>query len=215
MSLPVLLIGNKNYSSWSLRPWLLLRHFEVAFEERRLPLDTPEFQVEIARWSPARRVPVLIDGEERIWDSLAICETVNERWLAGAGWPRDGRARAQARAITCEMHSGFASLRTEMPMNVRREPRAVQLSTAAKADCARVFAIWGECLQRSGGPWLFGDFSIADTFYGPVAWRFRGYGLMVPEPAARLQHALLSHPGMVEWELAARAEVEHLPQDEL
>ena len=215
MSPPVLLIGNKNYSSWSLRPWLLLRHFEVDFEERRLPLDTPQFHAQIKRWSPARRVPVLIDGEERIWDSLAICETVNERWLSGAAWPRGHGARAHARAVSCEMHSGFAAMRAEMPMNVRRDPRAVQLSVAAKADCARVFALWGECLQRSGGPWLFGQFSIADAFFAPVAWRFRGYDTAVPETATPLQDALLAHPGMQEWERAARAEVEHLAQDEL
>lgn len=215
MSSPVLLIGNKNYSSWSLRSWLLLRHFEVDFEERRLPLDTAEFNAEIERWSPARRVPVLIDGDERIWDSLAICESVNERWLAGAGWPTDPRARAHARAVSCEMHSGFTAMRTEMPMNVRRDPRAVQLSAAASADCARVFSIWGECLQRHGGPWLFGKFSIADAFYAPVAWRFRGYNVAVPGPAAPLQEALLAHPAMQEWEYASRAEVEHLAQDEL
>ena len=214
MSLPLLLIGNKNYSSWSLRPWLLLRHFDIQFEERRVPLDTPEFQAEIGRWTGARRVPVLRDGAETIWDSLAIVETVNERWLDGVGWPTAPAARAHARSIVCEMHSGFSAMRKEMPMNVRRVPRAVSLSAAAQSDCARVQAIWAECLQASGGPWLFGAFSIADAFYAPVAWRFRGYASDITADSAPLQSALLAHPGMGEWSDAAHSEREHLSQDE-
>ncbi|MEO6103212.1 MAG: glutathione S-transferase, partial [Pseudoxanthomonas sp.] len=121
MAPPILVIGNKNYSSWSLRPWLLLRHFGVEFEERRLLLDTPEFQREVGHWSPTARVPVLVDDGLTVWDSLAICEYANEQWLSGAGWPPERSARAQARAAAAEMHSGFAALRTQLPMNSHRQ----------------------------------------------------------------------------------------------
>lgn len=215
MSRPQLLIGNKNYSSWSLRPWLLLRHFEVDFEERRLPLDTPEFRAEIAKWTPSLRVPVLRFGDQSIWDSLAICEAINERWLSGAGWPDSRSSRALARAVSCEMHSGFAAMRNEMPMNLRRDPRPVQLSESAQADCTRVQAIWSDCLQRSGGPWLFGGFSIADAFYAPVVWRFRSYAIATRGAARHYSQALLVHPAMRAWQSDALAESERLPQDDL
>jgi len=215
MTEPVLLIGNKNYSSWSLRPWLLLKHFNVAFREEKLRLDTPEFASKIGDWSGARRVPVLRDGTLSVWDSLAICEFINERWLQGRGWPADLAARSFGRAIASEMHSGFAAMRTEMPMNVRRPPRVVALSANAQIDVQRVQQIWMSSLQRFGGPWLLGEFSIADAFYAPVAWRFHGYASAVAAPALEYLEALIAHSSMQQWASAAHAEIERLPQDDL
>ncbi len=214
MSLPTLLIGNKNYSSWSLRPWLLLKHFDIPFVEERLPLDTPEFAQAIAQWSGARRVPVFRQGEHTVWDSLAICEYINEAYLRAGGWPADLTARSYGRAIVCEMHSGFAAMRSEMPMSVRRVPSAVELSSHAIADVSRVESIWSEALDRFGGPWLLGNFSIADAFYAPVAWRFHGYAVPVSSVASHYCRALLAHPAMQKWASAAHVETEHLPHDE-
>ncbi|MFT3805896.1 glutathione S-transferase family protein [Arenimonas sp.] len=208
-----LVIGNKNYSSWSLRPWLLMRQFGLAFEEVRLPLDTPEFHRRIGDYSPTARVPVLRDGDEVIWDSLAICETVNERWLGDRGWPQDGRARAAARCAVAEMHSGFAALRTQLPMNCRRSPAAPHWDASAERDIARVQAIWADLRSRfgAGGAFLCGDFGIVDAMYAPVCVRFRAYGVPVDANAAAFIDSIYSLPAMREWLLAAAAELESLP----
>lgn len=216
MSLPVLVIGNKNYSSWSLRPWLLLRHFGVEFSEIRLLLDTPEFFAEIGRYSPSGKVPALQDGGLSIWDSLAICEYVNERWLAGRGWPKDMQARAMARTAAAEMHSGFVALRSQLPMNSRRRPDTYRWDEAAQRDIDRVQALWRELRQRYGeaGDFLFGEFSIADAMFAPVAIRFDGYGVPVDEIAMRYMQALFALPAMREWREAAEAETELVPGTE-
>ena len=146
-----LVIGNKNYSSWSLRPWLLLRHGGVAFAEVLLPLDTPEFEREVGKWSPTRRVPVLHDQGRVVWDSLAICEYANERWLGGRGWPADLARRAVARCAAAEMHSGFGALRGQLPMNVRRVPRERHWDEAAQRDIDRVQALWRELRGAAAG----------------------------------------------------------------
>ena len=159
--MPLLVIGNKNYSSWSLRPWLLLRHFGVAFDELRLNLDTPEFFAEIGRWSPTRTVPALHDDGLVIPDSLAICEYVNEHWLDGRGWPADLRARAAARAAAAEMHSGFRALRLQLPMNCRRKPDAYRWdANAAGRHGSHAGASGASCARNtaSGGDFLFGEF---------------------------------------------------------
>lgn len=209
---PILVIGNKNYSSWSLRPWLLLRHHEVDFEEVRLPLDTPEFARGIAAWSPARTVPAMRHGDLSIWDSLAICEYANETFLEGAGWPRERDARAMARTACAEMHSGFTALRTRMPMNCRRRMQGLVLSEAVRRDIERVLAVWRDCRKRHGeaGPFLFGTFSIADAMYAPVALRFRTYGIEVDDNARAWSAALLETSAMQEWLRAAEAEPESL-----
>jgi len=216
MSLPVLVIGNKNYSSWSLRPWLLLRHFGVEFREVRLLLDTPEFFAEIGRYSPSGKVPALQDGDLSIWDSLAICEYGNERWLDGRGWPGDMQARAMARTAAAEMHSGFTALRSQLPMNSRRRPDAYRWDEAAQRDIDRVQALWGELRQRYGeaGEFLFGEFSIADAMFAPVAIRFDGYGVSVGEVAKRYMQALFALPAMREWRQAAESETESVPGTE-
>lgn len=209
---PVLVIGNKNYSSWSLRPWLLLRHHGVDFEEVRLPLDTPAFAREVGAWSPARTVPAMRHGELALWDSLAICEYANEAFLDGAGWPRDRAARATARVASAEMHAGFAALRTRMPMNCRRRMHGLALSAEVRREVERVLAIWRDCRARFGGdgPFLFGGFSIADAMYAPVALRFRTYGIEADDNARAWTAALLGLPALQEWLQAAEAEPESL-----
>jgi glutathione S-transferase len=216
MSLPVLAIGNKNYSSWSLRPWLLLRHFGVEFREVRLLLDTPEFFAEVGRYSPSGKVPALQDGDLSLWDSLAICEYANERWLDGRGWPRGLEARAMARTAAAEMHSGFVALRSQLPMNSRRRPDAYRWDEAAQRDIDRVQALWRELRRNYGeaGEFLFGEFSIADAMFAPVAIRFDGYGVTVDEVVARYMQALFALPAMREWREAGAAETESVPGTE-
>jgi glutathione S-transferase len=207
-----LVIGNKNYSSWSLRAWLALRLGRVDFEEVRIALDQPQTKSEILARSPSGKVPCLIDGPLVVWDSLAICETVNERCVAGTLWPADADARAQARAVSAEMHSGFAALRTHMPMDIRahrpeRGATALQRSDVA-ADVARIQSIWTDCLSRSSGPLLFGRFTIADAFYAPVVTRFRTYGVALSPVLSAYCDAVLALPAMREWVEAAQAETE-------
>ncbi|MHB8447461.1 MAG: glutathione S-transferase family protein [Rudaea sp.] len=198
---PVLVVGSKNYSSWSLRPWLLLRQFGVAFEEIVLPLDVPEFYARIADYSPTGRVPVLHDGEVRVWDSLAIAEYANERWLGGRGWPAAAAARALARAISAEMHSGFAALRSELPMNCRKRVKNHPASKQAQADIARVKAIWRETRERFGkdGPFLFGAFGIADAMYAPVVLRFVSYDVALDPAERAYADTILALPAMQDW----------------
>lgn len=210
--MPLLVIGNKNYSSWSLRPWLLLRHFGVAFDEVRLPLDTPEYHAQIGRWSPTRRVPVLHDDGLVIPDSLAICEYANERWLDGRGWPRDMRTRALARAAAAEMHSGFGALRQQLPMNCRRQPDGYSGDASAAADIARVQALWRELRGHTAadGAFLCGEFGIVDAMFAPVVMRFVGYGVTLDEHARSYVEAMTALPALREWRAAAEAEPEHL-----
>ena len=210
--MPLLVIGNKNYSSWSLRPWLLLRQFGIAFEERRLSLDTDAFHDEIGRWSPTGRVPALHDDGLLIWDSLAICEYVNERWLDGSGWPTDIAERARARAAAAEMHSGFGALRTQLPMNCRRVPDRYRGDAAADADIARVQQLWLQLRDAYGtrGNFLCGDFGIVDAMFAPVVFRFRGYGVTLNDNAARYCETMLALPAMHEWLSAAELEHERL-----
>ncbi|HJW46140.1 MAG TPA: glutathione S-transferase family protein [Lysobacter sp.] len=212
--MPLLVIGNKNYSSWSLRPWLVMRHFGVAFDEKRLNLDTPEFFAEIERWSPTRTVPALHDDGLLIPDSLAICEYVNERWLDGRGWPSDLRRRAAARAAAAEMHSGFRPLRSQLPMNCRRKPDAYRWDEKAQADMDRVQAIWRQLRAEygAGGEFLFGEFGIVDAMYAPVVMRFLGYGVPMNDIARRYADAITSLPAMREWLAAAEVEQERIAE---
>lgn len=211
--MPLLVIGNKNYSSWSLRPWLLLRHFGVAFDELRLNLDTPEFHAEIGRWSPTRTVPVLHDDGLVVPDSLAICEYANERWLDGRGWPADLRKRAKARAAAAEMHSGFRALRAQLPMNCRRRPDAYRGDAKAQADIDRIQQLWRELRTEhaADGDFLCGNFGIVDAMFAPVVMRFLGYGVAMDDNARRYVETLTALPAMGEWRAAAEAEAEYLP----
>jgi glutathione S-transferase len=215
-ALPTLVVGNKNYSSWSLRPWLLLRHAGVPFAEDVLALDTPEFAGRIAAYSGAGRVPVLVDGERVVWDSLAICEYANERWLDGAGWPADLDRRALARSAAAEMHSGFMGMRSQLPMSVRRRPNAYRWDAAAQRDIDRVQALWRTLRARAGdGPFLLGAFGIVDAMFAPVCVRLRGYGVEVDATAAAFMATIFALPAFREWEAAALAETEVLAADEL
>jgi glutathione S-transferase len=214
---PKLIIGNKTYSSWSLRAWLLLSEAGIDFEEIRLALDAPGFADEIAKYSPAARVPVLILDGESIWDTLAIAETAAERWPDKSLWPGDAVARAHARSICAEMHAGFMVLRDEMPMNCRAMGRKIRLSDALTADIDRIFAIWTDCHRRyaSDEGWLFGDFSIADAMFAPVMLRFRTYGINLSEAVNAYHDRLLRSEALQDWLLAADSETEVLEYDEL
>jgi glutathione S-transferase len=207
-----LVIGNRNYSSWSLRAWLALKTGGVAFEDVRIVLDQPTTKAEILARSPSGKVPCLIDDELVVWDSLAICETANERYVGGALWPAAADARAHARAVTAEMHSGFAALRTHMPMDIRsrnhQRGAAALLRADVAVDVARILAIWADCLSRSGGPLLYGGFTIADAFYAPVVTRFRTYGVALEPALAAYADRVLALPAMQQWVEAAHAETE-------
>lgn len=212
---PLLVIGNKHYSSWSLRPWLLLTHFAIDFDEQRLPLDTPEFADEIARLSPSRRVPVLHHQGRVIWDSLAIAEYVNEVFLGGRGWPSELGRRALARSAAAEMHSSFADLRGQLPMNCSRQPDAYRWDDRAQADIDRVQALWADLRANAGeGPYLCGDFSIVDAMFAPVVIRFHGYGPALSPVAATYVATMLAHPGMQAWMADGIAESERLDKYE-
>ena len=210
---PTLVIGTRNYSSWSLRPWLLLRQHGIEFEEVCLPLNTPEFAAGVARWSPSRRVPALQHGDLSVWDSLAICEYVSETFLAGAGWPSDLAARATARSVSAEMHSGFQALRSGLPMNCRRRAYGFVADADAQRDIDRVCALWRESRAKfgAGGAFLFGAFSIADAMYAPVASRFVTYGIALDEDARAYVDAMFALPSMQEWLQASAAETHALP----
>jgi len=214
---PLLIIGNKNYSSWSLRPWLLLRHHGVAFDEQRLLLDTPEFARTIADWSPNRAVPAMRHAGITIWDSLAVCEYANETFLDGRGWPADAPARAIARSVSAEMHSGFQALRKALPMNCRRRTRSTPIGPDVQANIDRIRAIWRDCRARfgGGGAFLFGGFSIADAMYAPVALRFVSYGVECDAAMQAYVDALLALPALQEWLRAAAAETESLAATDL
>jgi len=217
MPTPLLVIGNKRHSSWSLRGWLPLRHWGVDFEERRLPLDTPEFAREIVKYAPTRRVPVLVDGTVTIWDSLAICEYANERWFEGKGWPAERAARAFARTACAEMHSGFGALRNAMPMDSRASGAPLAVDAATRADVARMRALLADCRARFGaaGPWLFGEFSLADCYFAPIVLRFKGYGVPLEGAVAAWVEAMWALPALAEWVAAGRAERETVPVDVL
>jgi glutathione S-transferase len=211
-----LVIGNKAYSSWSLRPWLLLKHGGVAFDEVRIPLYRDDSAAALARWSPSGKVPVLVDGELIIWESIAIIEHLAERFPDTCGWPRDPAARATARAVSAEMHAGFSALRHQMTFNCRQR-RRVSAAEATRSEIARAAAIWNDCRARFGskGAWLFGPFSPADAMFAPLALRFVTYGVTVDGAAAEYVQTVAGDSAVQAWIAAARREVEVLPQNEL
>jgi len=202
-----LVIANKNYSSWSLRPWLLLKHFGIPFEEIHIWLAQDDTAQQILKYSPSGRIPCLIDTDHRsIWDSLAIAETLAERFPQHAFWPRDAAARAHARSVSAEMHSGFAALRQDMPMKIRSVLPGQGATAGALADVARIDAIWRECLKEYGGPYLFGEFSIADAMFAPVVMRFNTYRPALSPEAAAYAANLSALPAMQLWIAEAQAE---------
>ncbi len=215
-----LLIGNKNYSSWSLRPWLAMKAAGIDFEETLIPLDTPDFRAKVSALSGGEArgsVPVLIDGEVCVWESLAILEYLAEKFPRAGLWPQPPAARAHARAISSEMHSGFVPLRRHLPMNIRRPVKPRTLDDAVTADVARIDAIWSECRARfgTGGSFLFGGFGAADAMYAPVVWRFHTYAVEVSAAARDYMRAVIALPPSAEWREAARREPWVLAHDEV
>jgi len=217
VGLPTLVIGNRNYSSWSLRAWFFLSHHKVDFETLRLPLDTPDFSAQIVEYSPTKRVPVLLHNGQKIWDSLAICEYAAENLATVSAWPESRNARAFARSISFEIHSGFDDLRRELPLNCRAMNRRVSPGPMAGQDIERVVSIWNEGRTRFGqqGPWLCGKFSIADAMYAPVALRFRTYGVDLPRTASEWVEEITSHSSIVKWMEASSNEHEVIESEEI
>jgi glutathione S-transferase len=205
-----LVIGNKNYSSWSMRPWLAMRATGIAFEEVFIPLytDNKADKDRILSYSPAGKVPTLVDGDVTVWDSLAIIEYLAERFPEAKLWPADRAARAHARSISAEMHSGFMPLRNECGMNLHRPVKPVTLSADAEANVARVQEIWTECRARygKGGPYLFGAFTAADAMYAPVVHRLRTYAIKVSPVVAAYMETMVAQPAFAEWTRAGLAE---------
>jgi glutathione S-transferase len=218
-----LYIGNKNYSSWSMRPWVLMKQAGIAFDEVLLRFDgfSPEsrFKREITRVNPAARVPVLVDGELVVWDTLAIAEYLAERFADHALWPADAAARARARSVCAEMHAGFGALRSHLPMNIEAAlpevgTRVLKEQAAVRGDVERIVAMWAELLAQHGGPMLFGAFSIADAYYAPVVMRFRTYAVPLPAPIAAYTQRVAALPGVAAWAADALAEREFLDFEE-
>jgi glutathione S-transferase len=219
--MPTLVIGNKCHSSWSLRPWILLRQLGIPFEEVLIPftdpIDTPEWKAEVRKYSPAGKVPALVDGDVAAWDSLAIMEYVAELRPDLPVWPRDKAARAMARSISAEMHSGFSALRSACPMNLGKKYARRDRGPAVEKDVARIGEIWRTARERfgAGGPFLFGAFGAADAMYAPVVTRFDTYSVPVDPACRAYMDAVLGTPAFQEWRAAALAETWIVPEDEV
>ena len=212
-----LVIGNKNYSSWSMRPWLALKKSGVAFEEVVIALDRPETRAEIFRHSPSGFVPTLKDEDLTIWESLAICEYLAERFPNAGLWPQDPSARAIARSVSAEMHAGFSALRSNMPMNCRGNLPGKGRAPGVQEDINRISAIWRDCRARfgAGGPYLFGAFSIADAMYGPVVSRFVTYQVDLDADAKAYVNTMWADPAVAAWVEGARREPWVIEKSEL
>ena len=212
-----LVIGNKNYSSWSLRPWIAMKVAGIAFEEEVISLSATDFKTRLSKVSGTGKVPALVDGDVHVWESLAILEYLAEQYPHAGLWPADAAPRALARAIAAEMHAGFSALRRHLPMNMWRPVRPRQLTPEVKANVRRVEEIWIDCRARygTGGPFLFGPFGAADAMYAPVVARFHTYAVEVAEAARKYMDAVTALPAWVEWRAAALAEPWVLPEDEV
>lgn len=201
MSGLTLVIGNKNYSSWSMRPWLLMRQHDIEFEEVQIPLRQPDSLERKLAYSPAGKVPILIDGDMRIWDSLAIVEHLAGKFPEKRLWPADDEARGVARSVSAEMHSGFANLRSQMPLNCRARRPGAGCGPGVQEDIDRICEIWRECRMRYGadGGFLFGDFTAADAMFAPVASRFQTYGVELDRDEAEYVQTILAMPTVRDW----------------
>jgi len=211
-----LVIGNRNYSSWSLRAWLTLRKAEVSFDTVLLPLDTPDFFERIADYSPSGRVPVLWHDGQCIWDSLAIGEYVNEQFAGGRLGPEDAASRALGRSMVAEMHSGFSELRDRMPMNCRASNRKIPIDEPLQVDLERMWTLWSDSLacHADAGGWLLGEYSLADAMFAPVVIRFMGYSVALPDDIRDYCEHALADPALKEWLLDASSETWIVAQDE-
>jgi glutathione S-transferase len=209
-----LVIGNKNYSSWSFRPWIAMKVAGIPFAEELVPFETPEFRERVTG-RLGGKVPVLLDGDVQIWESLAIIEYLAETFPAAGIWPKDKAARAHARAIANEMHAGFGPLRGHLPMNFSRPVTKRALTPEVEANVARIEAIFAECRQRYGGPFLCGAFSAADAMYAPVVSRLHTYDVAVSAGTRASMHAMMALPAWQEWWAAARKETWVFAEDEV
>jgi glutathione S-transferase len=212
-----LIIGNKNYSSWSFRPWIAMKVAGIAFDEVVISLDAPDFKARLSKFSGTGKVPTLLDGDVHVWESLAILEYLAEKFPAAKLWPADPAARAHARAISSEMHAGFVPLRRACPMNMWRPVKKLALDDEALANVRRIEAMWAECRNRygSGGPFLFGAFCAADAMYAPVVSRLHTYDAAIGVPTRAYMDAMMALPAWAEWTAAARKEPWVLPHDEV
>lgn len=212
-----LVIGNKNYSSWSLRPWLYLKHFGIPFSEIKIALYGERYKEKILETSPSGKVPALKDGDLIIWDSLAIMEYLADKFPALQSWPKNIQERAVARSVSAEMHSGFFGLREHLPMNCRKTLNGFTPPDKAIDDIDRVKQIWTNCRKQFGhkGPWLFGEFSIADCMYAPVVMRFETYRIETSPIIDKYCQTVKQHPAMLEWNAAAREESDIIEESEI
>ncbi|VAW96587.1 Glutathione S-transferase [hydrothermal vent metagenome] len=213
----ILIIGNKNYSSWSLRPWIFMRYFKIPFDEKRIALFTDTMEPDLAMYGSDTKVPVLQDGDRIIWDSLAILDYVSEQYLEGKGWPQNINARALARSICAEMHSSFFHLREALPMNCRKRFRNHPVASEAQREINRIKDLWKMCREKytRDGRWLFGNFSIADAMYAPIALRFSGYDIALNDDDRAYVDTIISHPDVQEWIDAGKTEPEVIELDEI
>ena len=211
----VLYIGNKNYSSWSFRPWFAMRALDIDFREALVPFDMPAGNPAFSEFSPTNKVPVLQHGPHTVWESLSILEYLNDLYYEIHVWPHEHDRRAQARSISCEMLSGYSALRNECPMNMRRTPEALDVSDAARKDVARIVQVWRDCQDAYGGPFLFGELTAADAMFAPVVNRFEIYEL-TDDPVERAYMAhMKQQAAWQEWEAAGRAEPWIVEEDEI
>jgi glutathione S-transferase len=208
-----LYIGNQNYSSWSLRGWLIFAQYDLDVEVIKLKLFSDDFYQILANIAPTAKVPVVVDGDITVWDSLAILEYINDTYLKGKAWPAATDERAKARAIAAEMHAGFSDVRNELPMNCRAK-RVVTLSEGAQKDIARIDAIWSEQMDKYPDGWLFGDWSISDAMFAPIALRTQTYGIPLSNKATTYQQRVLNSPAIKRWLAEASLETDTVPEDE-
>jgi len=212
-----LIIANKNYSSWSLRAWLLLSVNKIPFDEMRISLSTDKTPSEIAKYSSSGKVPALLDNDLVIWDSLAICEYISEQHLGGRGWPADFKMRAEARSCSAEMHSGFFTIREKMPMNCRASDRIVLISDDLQKEILRIDSLWSGLIEKNNksGPWLFGEFSIADCMFAPVVFRFSTYNVEVSDNSRKYMKNVLTNSAIQHWMEQAKNESEVIEAEEV
>ena len=210
-----LYVGNKNYSSWSMRPWIAMRAKGIEFEEILTPFDDDARNPKFREFSPTGKVPVLVDGEVRVWESLAILEYLHDKFPDAGFWPQNIAKRAAARAFASEMHAGFNALRSACPMNIRRPVRAIEVGEGVRRDVARIEELWRDCLDVWGGPFLFGEFCNADAMYAPIVNRLEVYALSDHPAVAAYTKTMKAHPAWIEWEKAGIAEPWIIPSDEV
>ena len=217
MSNLTLIIGNKNYSSWSLRPWVFMKQNKIDFVEKRVALFTETTNQELSQYHSDLKVPILQDGDLEVWDSLAILEYLSENYLASNGWPVEKKARALARSISAEMHSSFINLRSELPMNCRKKFNNISLTTGAEREVERIRFLWRSCRTQFGdhGEWLFGKYSIADAMFAPIAIRFSGYSISLDGIEQTYVQSVLTQPCILDWITAGKVEKEVIGENEI